>query len=455
MNIQTNFKNDDIALNNEFLKNTFKAIYSESDNEKRKQAEEIIKLLSKDPLPFIQNIVNFIKQDYEQTDSSQKLNDSLMKSILVTLKNCVALTCDGKISLTFPEYLQLFKAISSLLKHLGDDCIIDLKNDNKSHIELLEMVFNSIIKKLSNLCPYDSSEYEILLLELLKSLYNNFVFESEKQVDSSRSDQNENYLERTLRIFKAYYPLVFLIRSFFCSNMTKTFLYPFVIDNTLPFLMQTLLNQIEKDIETCKSMQSNDELFLFILITNTKTIMIENYFSLLKYSQLFGFFSVQNNEKCSNNILNIEETFAYLLPIYLSTLKFNCNQNKSNTYISITDVKTLDMSLNYIKARVFNSISLFLQFYSNNEVTSKTLIENSCLIFDLIYSDLISLVNNNYNFLIGIIKRKSFIVDKINSSNDEFEDYNYSNIIFFTLLFMVRFLVRSPFFFKYSNKMKM
>lgn len=382
LNQQTNFN---LNINNEQdVILFFQQLSTETNPDKRKLLEAQVMQLEVQLIPLIEVLWKIL--------NTKAQSSSL--SIILFIKNSINKSNDLKTSKDKEYNINIIKAFLPIFKQSG----YYAKNISDNICE----IFSSILKN-----PHIASDTTIQ-----SELFNHMV-----------SDLNSNHsVENSLSVFNIVFTLLNanITNSCFLALIEKS-------KHTLDFIM-LCVNEHLKNIT--KIDNEND------IAQYTKIISLKrNFFELL--------FLISMKLKKQNKL--VDETKDSLLNSYLNyAYETIIYESQNSSFMSFTQNKDIDCSINSLKAKAFMWISMLIQYDGTEEVSHPDLIEKGKNLFGVINEGFKYIIKNHIDYLQNM--------DSDDSS--KYNDYEYSNIIFQANLFLSRILIRKPFINTMINRIK-
>lgn len=392
LNLENNQMNAEIQQKEISLEDLFtllKVSFTETDNSKRKQAED--KLNSLQVLiasNYIPSIINIILDNNNQYD--MKSNTNLRLSLILYIKNILK-----NIFITKEFNIDNIKLILNSLFPLMI-ASIEFPENIKSNVSLLFI-------ELLNLpqLRIDTSPFTGLLNEL-----NNINTQDLGQVSAAlfifTSMSNSSILMKDSDNFIQYVGTILT-----------------VIDAIL-ISTDNIINQIT-------SLSNENEINNYIAILKIKRQCFDLIFMKVTRMKRFN----KYNDTIAASII---EKFLFKVSssiLHKHSELFNSSLLETSNLICMTTLPEFDKACNNMKVKAIQIISLFLQFESI-EIKNKTLYEQSNFIFNGIFSSLIEIITKRIDYF-----RKLNI-------NNEYPDNGYEAMIFQFGLLISRFIIREP-----------
>jgi hypothetical protein len=367
-----------IVYNKYTIVDLFKQSNVETDNKLRNQLENKILKLSES----LAELIKLASEIMLDSELSNKETGALL-ALIVFIKNNLSLKIENK---ALGDKDKIIEIMVSFLP------ILEVSGHMKKPIQ--DVISNCLVILLkSSLINTD--------FEMLNDLF--------KQI--TRNAENNQSVEKLTSIYTVVYNCL-------NSNLSTDVFLGLVGQTKL--IMDFMMKYITDLLNSITSINSADELEyickLFELKKNFFEILFLVSMKLKKLDKL--------HSETKDTFINCYIDFAINTILYES-------QNRS--FISFTNNKKIDCSVNAMKGKAFMWISMLIQYDGNDEIFHPKLIEKSISLFTVISEGLKYLVKNHLDYL-----------SKMNNVESEFSDNEYNSIIFQANLFLSRILIREP-----------
>lgn len=132
------------------------------------------------------------------------------------------------------------------------------------------------------------------------------------------------------------------------------------------------------------------------------------------------------------DLLNVYTSKYVPLAVNIVLTFYPSLNNNSPNIILFTGEKKIDNTVNSLKSKCLQFISLIIQLHGNS-LKNQTLIDTVS-----------NLSNNCVDNLTLIVNSKLQYLSLMDSESDDFPDYNYESLLFQIMLYLSRFLIREP-----------